>query len=141
MRSILTFTIFIVLSSSAICQNPTSIIRAAITEQQKAWNNGDIEGFMEHYWNDPQMMFVSKNGVTMGWRSTLENYKMSYPTKEAMGTLGFELNELRQLSNEAVLVIGAWLLKYPDKESVGGSFNLLWEMKNGRWVITIDHTS
>jgi len=121
--------------------NTEQQIRKNLAEQQKAWNNGDLNGFMLHYWNDPQLKFMSKNGVTLGWEQTLANYKKAYPDKAAMGQLVFELSEVRELNKRAAFVIGSWELSYPDKEPVGGYFSLLWELKEGHWVITVDHTS
>lgn len=122
-------------------QSAEQVIRAAMAEQQEAWNSGDIDSFMTHYWNSPNLKFVTKNGVTMGWEGTLENYKRSYPDQDAMGALQFKLEEVRSLSGSAVFVIGSWQLSYTGQEPVGGYFNLLWELKEGKWVITVDHTS
>ena len=32
--------------------------------QEQDWNRGDINGFMQGYWNSDSLQFVSKNGVT-----------------------------------------------------------------------------
>lgn len=141
MKLLLSFFVFSLIGIAVYGQESETMIRGAMADQQAAWNAGDIEGFMHHYWNSPEMKFVSKNGITLGWEGTLANYKKSYPDKAAMGTLQFELNEVRVLSEGSAFVIGSWNLAYPEKESVGGHFNLLWEIKEGRWVITVDHTS
>ena len=55
--------------------------------QQKAWNEGNIDGFMSSYWNNDSLKFIGSKGITYGWQKTLDNYKKSYPNKEAMGKL------------------------------------------------------
>ena len=129
------------ISVAAQKKGPEVFIRANMAEQQTSWNEGDIDGFMAHYWNDPGMKFVSKKGVALGWQNVLINYKKSYPDKATMGELSFGFEEIRQIDKKNVLVIGSWDLNYQDKDPIGGYFTLLWELKDGHWVITVDHTS
>lgn len=142
MRSVLLISgMFLFTAVVAQKNDPGMLIRANMAEQQASWNEGDIDGFMFHYWNDPAMKFVSKKGVALGWQNVLINYKKSYPDKDAMGELSFGFEEVRQIDKKNVLVIGSWILKFPDKDEMGGYFSLLWELKDGLWVITVDHTS
>ena len=108
------------ISVAAQKKGPEVLIRANMAEQQASWNEGDIDGFMAHYWNDPEMKFVSKKGVALGWQNVLINYKKSYPDRNAMGELTFGFEEIRQINKKNVLVIGSWDLNYSDKESLGG---------------------
>ena len=45
----------------AIKQDPNEIdaIKKMLTTQQECWNNGDIDGFMEGYWNSEELIFTS----------------------------------------------------------------------------------
>jgi hypothetical protein len=65
----------------------------ALSEIMKAqefyWNKGDIEGFMEGYWNNAELVFVGKNGPTYGSQNTLENYKKDYPYNPASKRIDF----------------------------------------------------
>ncbi len=141
MKPFLILTAAILLLSFTKGENAEQQIRNNMAKQQDAWNYGDIKSFMLHYWNDPQLKFIGKNGVTLGWGQTLANYKKAYPDKAAMGQLAFELSEVRELDKRSAFAIGSWELSYTDKEPVGGYFSLIWELKNGQWVITVDHTS
>ena len=47
-------------------------IRQVMDDQTAAWNRGDIEGFMQGYWNSPELKFVSGDNVTKGWQPTLD---------------------------------------------------------------------
>lgn len=107
--------------------------------QEKSWNNGDIPGFMQHYWNNDSLKFIGSKGITYGWQKTLDNYLKSYPTNEAMGTLKFTIIEASQLSKESIYIIGKWELV--KEKPLGGHFTLLWKKINGKWVIVADHTS
>ncbi len=116
------------------------IIKSVLTEQQKAWNRGDIDEFMNGYWNSEALSFIGKKGVTRGWSNTLANYKKSYPDTAAMGKLNFEVIELRVLSSDVAYMIGKYTL-HRDNDSPSGHFNLLWNKIDGKWLIVSDHTS
>ena len=111
------------------------------SQQMNSWNKGDIPAFMNYYWENDSLQFVSKNGISKGWKKVLENYQKAYPNQEQMGQLFFELNEVRQLSDDCVFVVGSWELSYSKKPNVGGYFTLLWKLKPEGWRIVIDHTS
>ena len=116
-------------------------VRKAMQEQMDSWNNGNIPEFMNYYWRSDSLKFVSKNGISKGWEKVLNNYNKAYPTPEKMGVLFFDLKEVRQVSNDCVLVIGSWNLEYAEKPNVGGYFTLLWKLSPEGWRIVVDHTS
>src|SRR5689334_22067602 len=74
-------------------------VRGIMQEQTKEWNNGDIESFMNTYWNSDSLVFVGRDGVNYGWQKTLANYKKHYPDTTSMGKLRFELVEVKRLSD------------------------------------------
>ncbi|MES2679295.1 MAG: DUF4440 domain-containing protein [Bacteroidota bacterium] len=121
--------------------------KAALTDQvidlmkaqEVSWNNGDIKGFMHHYWNSDSLKFIGSKGITYGWQKTLDNYIRAYPSKEIMGQLSFTIIEATALSDEVIYIVGRWDLK--KEKPAGGHFTLLWKKKWGRWVIVSDHTS
>ena len=120
--------------------DPITQIEKVLNEQTKAWNDGDIEKYMEGYWHSDSLLFIGKNGVTKGWMATLERYKKSYPGKEGMGKLDFTILSKEKMGNEHYLVIGKWHLQR-EKDELGGHFSLIWKNINGKWVIITDHSS
>lgn len=118
----------------------SSLIQKNMHDQELAWNKGDIDGFMSTYWNSDSLKFIGKNGVTFGWKNTLDNYKKNYPDAAAMGTLNFELISVEPLSPTTCYVIGSWNLTRK-KGNVSGFYTLLWKKINDKWVIVTDHTS
>jgi ketosteroid isomerase-like protein len=137
-RSILALCL-VVVALAGFSQSDTALVRSRMLEQEQAWNRGDLRGFMQPYWNDEKLMFIGSKGITYGWKSTLANYERSYPTKEKMGELKFNILHLELLSPDQIYVIGRWQLKRD--QPVGGHFSLLWRKINGSWVIVSDHTS
>lgn len=139
MKNIVFFLILIVMISCNPENNDVNDIKLVMNEQEAAWNNGDIEGFMNGYWKSDSLMFIGKNGIKYGWQTTLDNYKNSYPDKETMGKLNFEILKL-DVQESSAYMLGKWkLLRI--KDEIGGYFTLYWKKINGKWLITIDHTS
>ncbi|BAJ04238.1 YybH family protein [Shewanella violacea] len=131
--------LFMLLSFSASAV-PTDDIAHILSEQQAAWNRGDLDGYMQGYWNNEKMRFISGKKIRYGWAETLAAYKKNYPDKATLGQLKFTINDTKMLSNYAAIVVGHWqLTRAKDKPS--GVFTLLVEKLNDRWVITHDHTS
>ena len=64
-------------------------ILKVMKQQEIAWSNHDLEGFMQGYWKSDSLKFYGSRGLTRGWQQTLENYKKGYPTKEESGTLSW----------------------------------------------------
>ena len=123
------------------------VVLENMKNQEKSWNNADISGFMNYYWNNDSLKFIGSKGITYGWQKTYDNYVKSYPTKEAMGLLTFAIIETTKISNNYIFVIGKWDLKKATSagsatnKPSGGYFTLLWRKINGNWVIVTDHTS
>ena len=143
MKKSLLFLILTILSISTYSQKENKmkpVIEKIMHKQQIAWNKGDLDGFMLSYWNSDSLKFIGKNGITYGWKSTLANYKKSYPDKATMGELTFTIISVEELSKTSCYVIGKWDLKR-EKGDVGGYYTLLWKKIDGKWVIVIDHTS
>ena len=133
--------LFLLLTVQLFAQSRDELtIRKILGEQTAAWNRGDIEGFMNGYWENDSLMFIGKTGVTYGWTNTLNNYKKSYPDTVAMGKLSFTLLQVKKLSKEYFHVTGKWFLK----RSIGdasGHYTLVFRKIQGHWVIISDHSS
>jgi ketosteroid isomerase-like protein len=125
----------------AIAQNKDEqAVRRLLNNQLKGWNKGDIGCYMEGYWKSDSLVFIGKNGVKYGYRTTLENYKKNYPDTTVMGKLSFDLLEVKRLSTDYFSVIGKWYLQ----RSIGdvqGHFSLLMKRIKGKWMIVMDHSS
>lgn len=116
-----------------------SEIAKVMAMQEQAWNEGNMDKFMEGYWNSDSLTFIGRNGITYGWSTTLSNYKKSYPDKETMGKLTFTLLNQEKLGPGTYLVLGKWHLQR--EVEAGGYFSLVWKKLKGKWVIISDHTN
>lgn len=121
--------------------NPGEAIRKVLDAQVKAWNKGDLPGFMEGYWNSPDLSFFSGNNKTSGWQATLERYRQKYQgEKKEMGKLSFTDLSIETLGANHALVKGRFHLKMKN-ESPTGLFTLILKRTPAGWRILHDHTS
>ena len=116
------------------------LIKNILSKQTVAWNNGDLEKFMDGYWRNDSLMFIGKSGPTYGWENTLKNYKKGYPDINTMGKLDFTLIDVKRLSQEYYSVVGKWHLKRTVGD-IGGTFTLLFKKIKKQWLIIQDHSS
>lgn len=134
----ISISIFCMISCSNTTNEEEAIIKV-MKQQEKDWSDGNIDGFMKGYWQSDSLMFIGKNGIKYGWKTTLDNYKTSYPDKAAMGKLEFEVLKL-EVNNESAYMLGTWSL-IRESDNPNGHFTLYWKKIDENWVITIDHTS
>ena len=127
--------------AQTLSEKDKSAIHNVMAQQEKCWNAGDIDCFMNGYWRSDSLKFIGRKGLTYGWQQTLDNYKESYPDKAAMGQLKFDILSTELLSEGAVLLIGKWHLKREDNEDLGGHFSLNWKKIDNKWLIISDHSS
>ena len=64
--------------------------------QEIAWNNGDIDTFMEGYLKSEELVFSGKSGPVYGWDNTKKRYHISYPNTQVMGELKFTVDEEKE---------------------------------------------
>ncbi len=136
-------TLFFITSCNDISQSdPNELISSYMDEQEFSWNEGDLKGFMKHYWKSDSLSFIGKSGLNKGWQTTLDNYIKSYKNKDEMGVLKFDNISIEQIDKNSIHVIGHW--KLSRKKEIGdleGHYSLIWQKKKNQWVIVADHSS
>lgn len=118
-----------------------NLVKDILKAQETAWNQGNLEGFMQGYLPSEKLVFIGSRGLTYGWETTLSNYQKSYPDQATMGHLTFTIKEMKPLGSEHMLVIGKWHLARPEKGDASGHFTLTWQKIDGQWFIIADHSS
>ncbi len=123
-------------------QHDRDEIAAVLDEQARAWNAGDLAGFMAAYERDDALVFTSQASITRGWQATYDRYVARYggAGRDQMGELRFEIVDIAPLGDDGVVVLGRWDLRGTDK--AGASvFSLGMARRPGGWRIVHDHTS
>ena len=130
----------IIIYTQDLKENDSLSILNVLEDQKKAWNNNDIDKFMQGYLNSDKLIFVSKNGPLYGWDFVKNRYKTKYSSKYLMGNLDFEIYDLFLITNRSAILIGKFNLVREDEE-LTGFFSLIFKKIKGDWYIVSDHTS
>ncbi|MFT7072496.1 YybH family protein [Patiriisocius sp. Uisw_017] len=117
-------------------EDKASILRV-MKDQEIAWSNNDLEGFMKGYIKSDSLKFYGKSGLTKGWQQTLDNYKKGYPTKEHSGTLTFETIDISPIENNSYWVMGKYFLSR-NVGDANGVFIIIFKNIDGEWKIVAD---
>jgi beta-aspartyl-peptidase (threonine type) len=142
MKNTLILILVCILANLTGFSNPvdnTEEILDVLAKQKLAWDEGDIEGFMEHYWHSKDFTFQSGNNRILGWDALLARYKKNY-SGENRGILDFKDFVIKAISENTALVLGRWRVKRKD-EVLEGLFTLIIQRKPEGWRIIHDHTS
>ncbi len=138
------FILYIIVLTSCINtshNNEIDLIKKILTKQEESWNNGNIDEFMEGYWKSEKLIFTSDIGVpAYGWQNTLERYKNTYPTKESMGELKFQIFDVKLSSNKTAILNGKWEL-IRENDNPQGNFYLNLDKIDNNWLIVKDSTT
>lgn len=123
-------------------ESSQSQIRTVLDNQASEWNSGNLEGFMEGYWEDEDLTFFSGGTRLSGWQATLDRYRKRYQADGAnMGALDFSEISITLLGEDSALVRGRWRLQPASGDVLGGLFSLVFRRLDGEWKIIHDHTS
>lgn len=115
-------------------------IRAVLSAQVEAWNQGSVRAFMGGYARTDSLRFASGGTVRRGWQAALDGYERGYPNAAAMGTLRFDSLDVQVLAPEWAVVFGRWHLQRAE-DTPNGLFTLLFNKRSEGWRIVHDHTS
>ena len=114
-------------------------INRVLSEQLAAWNQGDKTKFMQGYLNSDDLLFYSRNGAIRGWDNVLNMYLKSFPNRDDMGQLSFEIDSIYPITKDIKNVAGQWVVKKNDTTT--GQFVLMFKnFEEKGWKIIEDHT-
>ncbi|HEY5056961.1 MAG TPA: DUF4440 domain-containing protein, partial [Acidobacteriaceae bacterium] len=113
-----------------------------IVGQEKAWNAGDIEGFVNNYKDSPETIFIGRQ-VDKGYKEILEDYRRDYTTRASMGNLTYSELEVTPLSDRFAICTGRYHLDRGKRDGgpADGMFSLVLEKTAQGWKIVLDHTT
>ena len=120
---------------------PADAVRAVLREQVEAWNKGDLDRFMNTYWDSDELTFYSGGSVTKGRKAVAERYRKTYRAEgKEMGKLAFSEMYVQEFGPDAALARSRWKLT-TSRETVEGLFTLILRKYPDGWKIVHDHTS
>ncbi len=112
---------------------------AVLDAQVARWNAGDLAGFVDTYWNGPELTFYGRSGLTRGRADLLAVYQRGYPTAKERGVLSFAIVDVTPLGDDHALLLGSYHIDRA--RPADGVFSLVLARQDGRIVILHDHTT
>ncbi len=116
------------------------IILATLKAQSAAWNEGNMDAFMEAYWKSDELKFVSDNVVTQGYSSVQKKYREKYGNSGELGLLQLDKTDFVQVTDDVAIVTGRFNLAKDGDDSTG-TFSLVMKRIDGMWRIAHDHST
>lgn len=115
-------------------------IQTVLDDQEAAWNSGDVDGYMQSYWQSPDLRFASGGTVVRGWQPTKDRYLARYSNRALMGTLSTTGLEINLIGNDDAVAHGGWALER-EGDHPSGLFTLIMHQFDGEWLIISDTTT
>lgn len=123
-------------------QNEATSIRKLLDKQVADWNRKDLDGFLETYWHDPGVVFLSGATRSDGFDAMRDRYRARYQGEgREMGKLEFTGIEVIPLGPDSAYARGRWQLTMADGKKPSGLFTLILRKMPQGWKIVHDHTS
>ena len=109
----------------------------------EAFSKGDVDGVMATYWNSPNTVSIGPDGMgTRGYDAIKAGFAGMFG---AMPGAKLELTDARnEAIGDVVLGSGTWKLTIPAKpkpQVMEGRYSDVKAMRDGRWVLVMDHAS
>ena len=105
-----------------------------------AWNRGDLDGYLESYWDSDQTLWISNGSLTRGREAIIAAYKSRFSDPPQMGKLTLSELEVEVLTPTDAIAFGHWMLAL-DEESSQGFFTVQLRKIDGSWFYVSDHSS
>ncbi len=126
-------------TKSTPLRKPHDVVLATLNAQAAAWNEGNLDAFMDFYSKDDGLKFVSDRNITKGWEATMKRYRERYGGGAGLGRLGLEKMDVQLVTADVAVITGRFI-HAKDGQSSSGVFSLVMKQENGAWRIVHDHT-
>ncbi len=107
-----------------------------VLAQEKAWNKGDLDGYLALYRDAPDTQAVL-NGLVRGLPSIRSAFRAAFPNRDAMGTLEQSSVEVRELGPNFALALGHYRLQRSRRAGgdAEGNFTEVLEKTDEGWKL------
>jgi uncharacterized protein (TIGR02246 family) len=106
------------------------------------WNAHDIEGYLEVYWNSPELLIVVDSEQFIGWQQLHDSYLNGYPDRTSMGFIEPEHIQVKLLKPDLALALTWWSISFrTSKQKVVGNTTMNVQKFDLGWRVIAAHTS
>jgi uncharacterized protein (TIGR02246 family) len=117
-------------------------IYALLLKLFDCWNAHDIDGYLNGYWNSPDLLVLVDSEEYNGWQQLRDSYRLAYPNQDSMGHITPARIQIKLLKPDVALALIGWSMSFPNsKQNVVGNSMMNLERFDGAWKIVASHTS
>jgi limonene-1,2-epoxide hydrolase len=113
---------------------------AFLKKLREDWNGGDMQAYLDAYWDDESMVLVSNGRVIVGKQAMTDLFTSTWPSVEKMGTFTTENEHVALLSHDEAIISGEFTHVFPHL-TVDAAFTHVMKRIDGQWKIVNEHTS
>lgn len=121
--------------------DPVAEIHALLDQSARAWNAGDLDGFMITYARDSATTFLAASGMLRGFDAVRARYAPRFEAGAARDSLRFTDLGVRALTPDWALVTARYVLERGDSVTATGPFTVVMQRRSEGWRMIHDHTS
>jgi uncharacterized protein (TIGR02246 family) len=126
---------------AASSADPTAELQALLDQSARAWNAGDLDGFLITYARDSATTFVTTRGPVYGFETIRGRYAARFDPGAERDSLHFTDFTVRMLGTDFVVSTARYVLMRGDSVTATGPFTVIWEHRPEGWRMIHDHTS
>jgi beta-aspartyl-peptidase (threonine type) len=112
------------------------------------WNAHDLDGFLDVFWNSPELLIVVEGEQMKGWSDFSATYHRGYGNNRTaeMGTLVPERIQIQMITPDVAVAFDWWTMLQPNttfgpaRKVLGTTTATLRKFSDG-WKIVLCHTS
>lgn len=116
------------------------IIRSVLLAQTAAWNDADLEAFLDTFWKSNDFRLIAGDKVAAGWTQAADLYRSRFGEAGDFGRLSRDGLEIEMVSDDVAIASGRYnLVRAAGAES--GSLTLVVKRIDGLWRIVHAHSN
>ena len=128
--------------NSSVSKPDAQQVYEVLLKMLDRWNAHDIEGYLEAYWNSPELLVVVDSEQFNGWQQLHDSYINGYPDRNAMGFIQPKRIQVKLLKPDLALALTWWSVSFPSsKQKVVGNTTMNLQKFDDGWKIVASHTS
>lgn len=116
-------------------------VERMLTESAGAWNQGNLDGFMDDYLRSQSTTYIGGPGFVRGYDSIYARYAPWFAPGAQRDSLRFEEIRVRRLAAIEAIATARYILHRGDTVTASGPFTLVLRHTSSGWKIIHDHSS
>lgn len=134
--------VFNLITLSSFCQSKDEKeIAEFMRSEERIWNSGDLEGYVNLYTPDDKCRMLLKKGNVVGRKAILEHYKKYFWPQDKMGTLSLEYDLIEKVGKSTYYVTGFFHVLFKDGKKIDGRYSSIMKKMKGKWYLFADHSA